>query len=77
MKYLVIDVTDGMDTFVTEFETVEEAIEFADGDFEHLTAHDRKHRKEYYILESVNPDEDSDDHFDGNVIKDYLAERGK
>lgn len=71
MKYLVID-EKGMDTFVKEFETKEEAIQEADAEFERLTAYDKKQRNAFYVLESVNPDEEADDHFDGDIIKDYF-----
>ena len=27
-----------------------------------------KYTERFYVLESVNPDEDADDHFDGNPI---------
>ena len=72
MRYLVIDETKGMDTFVKEFETKEEAIHSADAEFERLTAYDKKQRSAFYVLKSVNPDEEADDHFDGDIIKDYF-----
>ena len=30
---------------------------------------DKKHTTAYYVLESVNPDVESDDHYDGDIIK--------
>lgn len=71
MKYIIVDNKDG-DLFTTEFNTAEEAIKEADKQFNYLTEHDKKHRQAFYVLESVNPDEDADNHFDGNPIKEYI-----
>jgi len=71
MKYLVIDDC-GTDFWVEEFETTEEAIEYADREFENMTSRDKTRRRSFYVLESVNPDEDADDHYDGNPIKEYI-----
>ena len=71
MKYIVMDGKSG-DIFTEEFDSREDAISYADRDFEHLTASDKKHRDFYYILESINPDEDAENHFDGDIIKRYI-----
>jgi hypothetical protein len=34
-----------------------------------LTEHDQQHRTAFYVLESINPDEDAPDHYDGEIIK--------
>lgn len=70
MKYILID-TKGCDTFTKEFDSKEEAIKTGDQDFAYLTKNDKKNR-EFYLLESVNPDEDAENHFDGDVIKTWL-----
>lgn len=70
MKYIVME-EKAHDTFTKEFETAEEAIKEAKSDWEWLTDYDRKHYTAFYVLESVNPDEDAQDHFDGNIIKSF------
>lgn len=69
MKYLLIR-TVRMDTYVDEFTTAKEAIKAGKNEWSHLSDYDRKKHKEFYVLESVNPDEDAEDHFDGNPIWD-------
>lgn len=67
MKYIIIDERKN-DFFTEEFESKDEAIETAKSDWDCRTAYDKKRTEAYYVLESVNPDEDADDHFDGNPI---------
>lgn len=69
MKYIVIDarkIGTG-DTFITEHETAADAIQEAQKQWDHLTTPERRKRK-IYVLESVNPEEDAHDHYDGNLI---------
>ena len=69
MKYVLIDwVRDG-DMFTEEFETAEKAVESASYEWEHLSESDKNRRSDFYVLESANPDEDAEDHFDGNIVK--------
>lgn len=68
MKYIVIDSRKN-DEFTKEFETADEAIAWAEYEWSRMTTHDKKDCAAYYVLESVNPDEDADDHLDGNPIK--------
>ena len=35
----------------------------------HLTKCDQKRRTAFYVLGSVNPDEDAPDHYDGDIVK--------
>lgn len=67
MKYVVIDQTK-TDWFTSEYATKEEAIQACKDDFGRLTTTDRNKRVAFYVLESVNPDEDADNHLDGDVI---------
>ena len=67
MKYIIIDERKN-DFFTEEFENKDEAIETAKSDWDRRTAYDKKRTEAYYVLESVNPDEDADDHFDGNPV---------
>ena len=68
MKYIVMDYRDG-DLFTEEFETENEAIETAEAEWNNLSEHDKKQREEFFVLESANPDEDAENHFDGDIIK--------
>ena len=69
MKYIVMDERkDGTgDLFNDEFETAEEAITVAKWKWSYLTNREKKERT-IWVLESVNPDEESEHHFDGDVI---------
>lgn len=67
MKYIIIDERKN-DFFTEEFEDRDEAINTAEYDWDRRTEYDKKHTDRFYVLESVNPDEDADDHFDGNPI---------
>ena len=71
MRYVVMDIR-GTDWFTTECETEEAAIKEAERQFNQLSEHDRKKRDMFYVLESVNPDEDADDHFDGNEVRRWI-----
>lgn len=68
MKYIVMDCTD-TDMFNESFETAEEAVEQAELDWSRMSDYDKNRRTEYYVLESANPDEEAEDHFDGDIIK--------
>lgn len=70
MKYLVIDERKH-DEFVEEFDKKEEAIAFADDEWERMAKADKDSTVAYYVLESVNEDEEAEDHFDGDIVKEY------
>lgn len=68
MKYIIMDFKDG-DFFTDEFDTKEEALQEAEEQWNQLTKCDQKHRTAFYVLESVNPDEEAPDHYDGDIVK--------
>lgn len=68
MKYIIIDERKNGQLFAEEFEHKDNAINSAKYDWNRRTEHDKKDTEAYYVLESINPDEDADDHFDGNPI---------
>lgn len=68
MKYIIFDERKDSQLFTEEFDCKDEAIKTAKYDWDHRTAYDKKNTKAFYVLESVNPNEDADDHFDGNPI---------
>lgn len=69
MKYIVRDIPkNGIgDEFDKEFDVLEDAVEEAKNQWDHLTYAEQKKRT-VYVLESVNPDEDAENHFDGNYV---------
>jgi len=66
MKYVVIDARDG-DVWTSEHDNLEDAIADAKQRWYHLTA-DEKDESNFYILESQNPDEEAEDHLDGDTV---------
>lgn len=73
MKYILFDKRDDGQIFTEEFDNKEEAIRRADITWErYITDNEKRHIVEFYVLESVNPDEDAEDHWDGNYVKLYL-----
>lgn len=71
MKYIVIDQTT-TDAFTKEFDDKEKAIKTAEIDFSYLTKSDLKKRVAFYVLESDNPDESAENHFDGTPILELM-----
>ena len=69
MKYIVMDQIKNGDLFTEEFATAEEAITSAEYGWDHLTNKEKQMRESYIVLESVNPDEEAENHLDGDVIK--------
>ena len=65
MKYIVMDEPkkEYGDAYTKEYDTLDEAIREA----EYEAAHKAKDRT-ISVLESVNPDESAEDHFDGNIV---------
>lgn len=73
MKYIIMYQTNG-DLFNTEFNSREEALKKAEEDWKHLSAYDKKKASAFYVLESANEDEEAPNHFDGEVLRDYLTD---
>lgn len=71
MRFILVDNREN-DFFQKEFDSMEEAIEQGEYDFDHMTTSEKKRCSGFYVLESVNPDEDAEDHFDGNIIKQWI-----
>lgn len=70
MKYVVVMLQDTNCT-VSEHSTLAESIKFADSVFESLDFAERSKFTSFYVLESADPDVESEMHFDGTIIKDY------
>ena len=71
MKYIIMDQTT-TDLFNTEYETADETIKEADKQFSYLTDADKRKRTAFFVLESVDPDVESERHFDGDIVKQYI-----
>ena len=70
-KFEVIE-TKGIDTFNYGFNNIADAIAYADRDWGRLTYLEQSEEyEEFYILICEDPDEDSPNHFNGDVFKDY------
>lgn len=75
MRYILISESDlNYDVDAKEFETEREAVTFAEGMWASMSSHDKKHSTAFYVLESVNPDVDAEDHFDGNPVWEAKCE---
>lgn len=59
-----------------EYNTLEEALKAGDYNWSHKCEADKKALDYAYILESVNPDEEAPDHYDGNPVKIYKDYEG-
>lgn len=72
MEYLVLRKQKRYgDEDVDEFNTFEEAEKFADEEYNHLCDNDKKNNEYFIILKSANPDKEAENHYDGDVVKDY------
>ena len=69
MKYIVMQEKKkgASDIFTTEFNDRHEAIKSAKNQWDYLTYREKKQNR-VYVLESINPDEEAENHFDGNII---------
>ena len=72
MKYLVVYAKG--DEFVEEFDNKEEAFECADYQWSYLTRSEKRNCDAFYVLESANPNEDAENHMDGDVLREYTLE---
>lgn len=72
MKYVLVDQIKNGDCFMNEFEIKEEAIKCGGLAFQCMSKQDRERRSEFYVLESVNPDEEAENHLDGDVVKSWM-----
>ncbi len=72
MKYIICDARDNGNYFTEEYDNKEEAIKEADKEWDrYKTDEEKRHTVEFYVLESANPDENAENHFDGNFVKRY------
>lgn len=68
MKYVLIDISRG-DQFEKEFEDKDKDKALRQGELDFGKKTPADHCTEFYLLESVNPDEETENHLDGNIVK--------
>ena len=66
--YLVLDDC-GTEIFEDAYTSAEDAFAAAERAFNRLTGHDIKRRTALYVLETVDPDSDSEHHLEGTVLR--------
>ena len=69
MKYVMIEApkSGSGDEFTFESDDLLIAVQEAEYWWEHLSYSDKR-KKTIYVIESENPDEDAENHFDGNYL---------
>lgn len=67
MKYIIIDERKN-DTFTEEYGSKAEAIAKAEHEWGKMSEFDKKSCKRFLVLESDNPDEEAENHYDGNPV---------
>lgn len=76
MKYIiwrdiVWDKRHSGQVFTEEYDNKEEAVREADLIWKETTDEEKRHFVDFLVLESVDPDENSVNHYDGNEVKRY------
>lgn len=71
MKYVVVQLWN-THCKVIEQATLEEALQTAEKEYSNLSLEQLQEMTSFYVLESSDPNPDSDLHFDGNIIQSYL-----
>lgn len=72
MKYVIIDQINNGDLYTTETDYLQDAIQKAEKQFNALSMYDKKRRSDFFILESVNPDETAPNHLDGKEVYRWI-----
>lgn len=71
MRYVLMDVRKNEEIFCEEFDDLDAAIAKGQKDWDSLTEKEKKNVESFYVLESVNPDETADNHYDGNFVEEW------
>lgn len=71
MRYVLMDVRKNAEIWSEEFDDLDAAIAKGQNDFDSLTDKEKKNVESFYVLESVNPDETADNHYDGDPVKEW------
>lgn len=68
MKYVLIEGVRGSE-YPQEFEKREVAIDAGNKIWDAMCEQDKKNTGYFFLLESENPDEDANNHYDGEIVK--------
>lgn len=68
MRYVLIDSTANGDTWTKEFNDIVEALRTAEYDWSSMSDYDKKKCDEFMVIDSVNENEEADNHLDGRVV---------
>lgn len=71
MKYLIMEFEVNGDVYVEEYNCKNVAICAADDMWKKMTKYDKSRVNSFFVLESVNEDENSCNHFDGDIVKEF------
>lgn len=72
MKYVLIDCLKDGDMFTEEFDSRMDAHHSASSTWDSLSDYDKKRRESFYVIESADPNEESESHFDGDVLYEVI-----
>ena len=72
MKYVLIDCLKDGDMFTKEFDSRMDALHSASSAWDSLSDYDKKRRESFYVIESADPNEESESHFDGDVLYEVI-----
>lgn len=70
-KYVLVDdrMTARGEIFTEEYDAAEEAIKAGEIAWSYLTETEKNKCDGFYVLESINPDADAENHLDGTPVK--------
>lgn len=68
MKFIVID-DRKIDMFTKEFDDLNEAIKECEYQWNHMTNSEKQNDcNSMFVIKSINPDEDAENHYDGDFV---------
>lgn len=65
--YVVVDDC-GTDVYTETFDNEDDAVSYADSEWNRLSDYDKKRRKSFYVLKSIADDIDEENSFDGDIV---------
>lgn len=68
--YILID-DRGTDLYTEEYTSPEEALKDAEMQWDHLTDREKANCEAFYLIKSENPDEEAENHLDGDLVKSW------
>lgn len=68
--YILID-DRGTDLYTEEYTSLEEALKRAEYEWDHMAEREKANCEAFYLIESENPDEEAENHLDGDLVKSW------